>query len=618
MANQNHPWVQDFASFEAVLCCAHEVGHWDQAATLRAYQTYGFDDASTPGNDQTFKHVDTGVLLLHDGDVVGIQFGDGNLSEAFMDLFLVLNALGWKVAEVYHPAESLGALLNDMGKAIPGHMDFDVRAAKRVADTGHLPEATALIERGKSLLQGVAVGRQEAQDFNELALGELESMAPDHGLEVGEGGRSLPVALHEEAAPGSVGQTQDQVAFAQPPSAVVRPHHGQVFLDDDDAGPVVPVLGVATPQPPARPAQRDHAEDLLASQAPPADAPFADDAEPEHGDQVPAAMAESARVADAGPDHSILGASDLADRGEPCWTEATLAADVDTKMTSSGQPSTQSSAEVDTATEGLIRVGKSALTFDLPDEPVSLEAVGRFADEIRAAEVVHVWPGLVNQTERWDLIAEIDLSAPWFAEVLASELGAQSPLERIWFAAALLKLVRQHDRPQLRDLLGMILAGGSAEACGEPARSLVFAKADHQRIVDSVLNRFGALLLSQAGESFLDVRTAEQPVLDEHVELRAFNVRSLLEAPTPILYVVHLDVLDGPFVEMIVNLLLAVAFRYSTSTRARKQSEALQHEVERRESTQREAERMEALETVQKTMAGLMEHLKKAGLPLPT
>ncbi|MFW6098741.1 MAG: hypothetical protein ACOC7Q_02310 [bacterium] len=98
MSNQNHPWVQDYASYEAVLCSTHEVGQWDQSATLRAYQTYGFDDASTPGNDQTFRHIDTGVLLLHDGDVVAIQFGDGNLSAALSELFLVLSALGWKEA----------------------------------------------------------------------------------------------------------------------------------------------------------------------------------------------------------------------------------------------------------------------------------------------------------------------------------------------------------------------------------------------------------------------------------------------------------------------------------------------------------------------------------------
>ena len=148
MSIQNHPWVQDYASFEAVLCSAHEGGQWDQSATLRAYQTFGFDDASTPGNDQTFRHLDTGVLLLHDGDVVAIQFGDGNLPAALSDLFLVLGALGWTEAVVYHPAESLGALLNDMGKAIPGHMQFDVRAAKAESDAAHLPEAAALVERG--------------------------------------------------------------------------------------------------------------------------------------------------------------------------------------------------------------------------------------------------------------------------------------------------------------------------------------------------------------------------------------------------------------------------------------------------------------------------------------
>ena len=100
--------------------------------------------------------------------------------------------------------------------------------------------------------------------------------------------------------------------------------------------------------------------------------------------------------------------------------------------------------------------------------------------------------------------------------------------------------------------------------------------------------------------------------------MRAFSVRSMVEAVDPKLYVIHLDATDGQFIAMIVRLLRGVAERYSISTRARTQAQALQREVERRESTEREAERLTAVEMVKSTMVGLMEQLKKAGIPLPT
>jgi hypothetical protein len=266
----------------------------------------------------------------------------------------------------------------------------------------------------------------------------------------------------------------------------------------------------------------------------------------------------------------------------------------------------------------LIRVGNSALSFDTPDAPVSLADVGRAADQMGAKEVVHVWPGLVNQAERWDLIGEIDLSAPWFAEVVANELEVQKPIERVWFAAALLQLAKRKNVAQLRDLLVEVMAGDCAEPCGALAQSTAFKPADHEHFVHSVLSRFSALLLSNDGESFLDIRPAEQLADAEPVEMRIFSVRSMLLAPEAKLYVVHVDAIDGPFVEMVVNLLKVVASRYAISTRARKQAQALQHVVERRETTLREAERKETLETVQKTVVGLMEQLKKAGFTLPT
>lgn len=637
MSNQNHPWVQDYASFEAVLCCANEVGQWDQSATLRAYQTYGFDDASTPGNDQTFRHIDTGVLLLHDGDVVAIQFGDGNLSAALSELFLVLSALGWKEAEVYHPSETMDALLNDMGKAIPGHMEFDVRAAKQVAGTGHLPEAAALVERGKSLLQGIAVGHKETQEFNTLALGELESMAPDQGAGVAEGVASQPlgqgaqfmpaagpVHLDEDPVFGNRGSEPDHPLHA-PAHATVVQSHGQLFVEDDDAGPVVPVLHGKAQQASIQPAPTDisQAIDRLSQQVSPAEHAFPAEDTADLGYPIDRDMSGASAAYAEYVELPVVEEREPA-RREPELNVERPVQDV-TAMVShpvaneavNNQFLVRREVKGGNGAVSLIRVGNSALSFDTPIAPVSLADVGRAAEQIGAREVVHIWPGLVNQAERWDLIGEIDLSAPWFAEVVANELEVQKPIERVWFAAALLQLARRQNVAQLRDLLVGVMAGDCAEPCGALAQSTAFKPADHEHFVHSVLSRFSALLLSHDGESFLDIRPAEQMAAGEPVDMRIFSVRSMLLAPEAKLYVVHLDAIDGPFVEMIVNLLKVVASRYAISTRARKQAQALQREVERRESTLREAEQKEALQTVQKTMMGLMDQMKRMGIPLP-
>lgn len=592
MSIQNHPWVQDYASFEAVLCNAHEGGHWDQSATLRAYQTFGFDDASTPGNDQTFRHIDTGVLLLHDGDVVAIQFGDGNLPAALSDLFLVLGALGWTEAVVYHPAESLGALLNDMGKAIPGHMQFDVRAAKTEPNSMQSPEAAALVERGKSLLQGIAVGQKETQEFNSLALGELESMAPD--LDAGAASRNTPQPLEQGTqfmpAAGPVhldhdpvfsnrGSELDLLQHASAPSDSVQ-HWGQVFLDDAEGALTVPVLHATTSN--AAAGYAEYAGLHVVE-------------EPEPAQRVPVPNVER-------PMHEVP-ATVFLQHGDEALKDQMLGS---------------TEAKGGHGAVSVIRVGNSALSFDTPNATVSLADADRVADQIGATEVVHLWPGMINQAERWDLIGEIDPSAPWFAELVANELEVQKPIERTWFAAALLQMARRQSIAQLRDLLDEMMTGAWIEQCRALAQYAAFKPTDHEHFVHSVLSRFSALLLSDDGESFLDIRPAVQSATSESVGMRVFNVRSMLLAPEAKLYVVHLDAIDGPFVEMVVNLLKAVASRYAISTRMHKQAEAAQHEVERRETTLREAERKETLETVQKTMVGLMEQLKKVGFTLPT
>ncbi|RWA45678.1 hypothetical protein AU476_01195 [Cupriavidus sp. UYMSc13B] len=116
-----------------------------------------------------------------------------------------------------------------------------------------------------------------------------------------------------------------------------------------------------------------------------------------------------------------------------------------------------------------------------------------------------------------------------------------------------------------------MLAGNGAEPCRAIIQAATSKPEARERFANLVLDRFSGLMLSHEGESFLDVRPADGRGGEDHLEVRTFNVRSMIEASEPKLYVIHLDAIDGPFITMVVNLLMAVATRYSVSTRARTQ-----------------------------------------------
>jgi hypothetical protein len=598
MSKHAHPWVQDFASYEAVLCSLNEIPSWDQAATLRAYQTYGFDDATTPGNDQSCRHDETGMMLLHDGDVVAIQFGNGSLSEALSDLFMVLSALGWKKAEVFHPVETMGALLTDMGKAIPAHMAFDVCPAKLGAETARSPEAATLVERGGVLLQGVATNQREVTEFNHLALGELESMDPPHVA-------ASPVAV--PLAAGGLSATSPVPLEKERPASAPMRSRGPVFLEDE-AEPMVPVLEPgheATAKPPVGeaasilapeylpPEESDGGQVSLAAshaQAHPARAASVEMAPAQDRAASPAATIESPHTVPAAPAF-VAGPSDAG--SEP--------------VHAAREPAPQRSGAT-------VFVGKSVLCFDLPDAPVEKDQVSQLAEELNASEVMHVWPGLANQYARWDFVGEVDLNAPWFAEVLANELLPGDAASAACLAADLVHLARNATKPELRDLVDRALQGqGAAKwALGE-------AGVDTYR--KAVLGALAGLLLAQEGEAFVDIHLA--PVTPERAEpsRAVFSVRTLAQAADAKVYVIHLDAADGRFVATVVKLLHAVADRYARSTRAQKQAYSLKAEREwrdamQREASERETQHRQAAEKIHRTIAGLMEELRILGVPV--
>lgn len=172
---QLHDWVMNHHEFEAVLQALNSPPYWEPEAVLRAYQTFGFDDASTPANDKAFVHLNTGVILRHDGEYVAIEFGDADLRTALEDLVHVLYQLGWRRAQAFHPVETIHAFMNDLGHGIPANMDFDIKAAESIREISRFAEGADLMGRSRELLGAPPAD----EDFENIVLGELASMGPE-------------------------------------------------------------------------------------------------------------------------------------------------------------------------------------------------------------------------------------------------------------------------------------------------------------------------------------------------------------------------------------------------------------------------------------------------------
>lgn len=588
MENRNHEWIQKFNHYEAVLLCTHELGAWDRDQTLRAYQTFGFDDATTNGNDLSFGHIDTGVMVLHDGDVVAIQYGGGEMVKALADLFTTLNALGWKKAEVYHPQETMDALLTDMGKAIPGHLDFDVHPAREVASSAEdSHEASQMMELGMNLMAGVASNTSEAQEFNRGALAELQSMAQEEHLQLEQ---HAPVPLDIPLA------LDDGLEAYSAPVPTSSPPERVVFADDEDSVPIVPILD---------------RQPVAVDQALPVSAPiFVEEDEQQPTPTVHSSPATAPQIVDplqavdkqaaihVEPQQQIIPSQKAA----PNLPAATgMQSQADTSL-----PSTNSA----TAKFLVMKLGRSGICFDLPEAPLEQSSITDAAQEMHVSEFVHIWPGLTNQSERWDLLAEIDPTAPWSAEIIADELNFSNPGGRLFFAAALQKAAAE--KMQIRDLLIALFDGSYVPDFWASASQGIV---DIKCLAQEVFCKLGALMLSDVGESFLDTKPAG--ATDDNNSPSTYTIlsaRSISQDPAAKLYVVHLDACDGPFVRTIVTLMSAVAQRYSVSSRNVKKAEAQKAQAIAEEERIREMKRKEAMERTMELLNSLSSHLKDTGL----
>lgn len=557
MDTGTHEWIDEYTSFEAVLSCKNQLGEWDSDAAARAFQTFGWNDVSTPGNGLSFSHEDTGILVHHDGGVIAIDFGDGRLSEALADLFAVLHALGWRLAEVFHPTETMASLLSDIGKAIPAQMDFDVAPAKKVIAISEFAEGATLVARGTAALQAGGMDAHSA-----LVLGELVSMDPAKSDPIPLGQARGPIFLSDDAPDNET--TTVEVAPAATAQSSRLSGAGFAFVDEQ------PQTFVLPPR-----------EEKMLGQDPIQRAP---------------SVSEVHYEEHVGQGHDDVGSQEIQDqmaqpvpRDLPAEIQRTLdpvkAAEGAPRQLVAELPGEQVAAA--NLIDNFVRVGRSVFCFDLPHAPLSDDELKKFAEDLQPDDVVHLRPGALGESLRWDLFGEIASEFPWFAEKLASAMHC-GPTARSFLTSVLLSLKKYQDRPQLRDLLLICQAFVSGadndrtsvlNALPQETRRFVREEENLDRpnanrralnlqfvqALDEVTHHFGGVLLCPDGQAFVDVRAAAGDAGGKAIEL--FTVGGVMQSATSRLFVVRLDELDGAFVNSAVALMHAVAKSYSATKR---------------------------------------------------
>lgn len=612
-----HDLVENFSEYEAVLQCTHGLQPWDSDQTVRAFQTFNWADSTTQGNEQQqFTHELTSVSVLYDGAVLAIQYaglgvGLERLPEAFEDLFPALHALGWKRAEVYHPQESMDALLGDMGAAIPAHLEFDLVPADMAAM--HFPvtaDGAAMVAYGKKLL-----GTSDQDGTSGLMLEQMEAFGAtvesNHTASTTPQSRPnlAPIMLEDDFGPGHDDHDpifvprNDQTVANFPPRQVSFSEPAHTHDHDHDEAPKVFSLPGAPP---------------FMGDAPEVEHPVVNSwnasamVQPV-GVRPANDFEESAPAEMTPPPVRVIGATDAIPAASPMRAEThSGVASRPIVVTRSLEAVNNRQATVNEAPGGVVSLGSSAFYFDAPDDsPEQYDAVEQFAANHGFDEVVHLRPGLINSPVRWDLLAEIDLQSPWFAEKLASAMGFDA-CETTLVASLLLEVKHTQESAQLRDVFSLC---GSPDIKSSESTQSAQARAVLSRLANTKLNerldeialRMGGLFLCEPGQAFLDI----QPNEISPAPMETFSVRGLVQSPLSTFYFVHVDELDGPSIQMIASLLQTVIHANVNTRRDVLRPDVQASAPARRQQV--EALRDEMVTEVEQMLNGLVTRIKAIG-----
>lgn len=592
----HHEWVERYEDYEAVLVCINALPTWETDAAMRAFAIYQWTDATTSGDDPSLRHNDAGTIIRHEGGVLAIDFGHGSLNDALPDLFLALHALGWREAEVYHPAATLNALLVDMGRSIPPNLDFDVRPAKTDQPIEESPEAQMFIAGANRLKGDSGAARQSNESaVSSIILDEFRDLAP-----AGEGLMTSTVIAHAGVVNLIDDDEQEEggdavVVQLAPPARVVP-----VYDQDYGEEPNVPNI-------------ESHAEEECVEMWPPArsgkqtvDSFWIEPVHTTEKEIAPASVAQAEKV-------DIIAAADIkANEQQTASIKVLHPINVEEQCMS-----------IETSCPSkIIRVGRSVFCFDMPEDSLANDDIQAIASEYRIPreEWVNISPGLLKESMRWDFLGEIEPNAPWVAETLA-EVMVPSADSRL-VAGIFLALKAEKPCAGLRDVL--MFAGRALEEMAQilgtvsPAAKLLLnhakTRGDLDRTMDALVQHLGALALAPVGQSFVDLPADQDEVSGELQE--TFTVREVIQSPAPRIFVVHVDVLDSAFVAGIAESLRYVATLHAAAKRYGKEGDGTQEEFGKPVQDQVESAGQINAE-VQEVLGSLFEQLQKLGVSIP-
>lgn len=581
--------VEDWNDFEAVLVCTNSLPEWDDAATKRAFQTYQFDDATTSGDEPTFKHVETGTIIHYEGNELAIAYGDGGLYDVFLDLIPALHSLGWEEAEIYHPQTTMNALLADIGKAIPASMSFEVRPAQMNKPVNEYPEAKQLMAHAALLMNPDAAPSTIAVEEESAIRAGLTSVlenTPENTAPIPSVASSTPISVQllddEESAEEDL-PLQVQIVAANPAAPV------PVFLDDEP-----PVFELPSADEPAY-EEPYQAEMTIV----------------EKSDEAPIAASSVAASNEAASDDGFFSGVPIEQE-----IEVSLQPEIEKLAHTTFKPLQASSSDQkgsDLSGLKFVRVGRSVLCFDLPEDPLVVEELQLIADEFAmpSEDMVHLFPGTLNEAVRWNVLGEIDLAYPWFAELLATAMNTPAPCIKL-VSSILLALKRNKPDAEIRDLL--MFTGKSqdemleAVATVSSATSLLIKHAaksgELDQTIKHLITQLGPLALASEGQSFVDLNIDSVG--------QSFTVMEIAKSPVQRVYIIHVDALDGPFILWLTHLLQMVATKNAATHRVTPIPS-----VEPSASPEPETKPPELNAEVVGAVSELVLQLQRLGVPLP-
>lgn len=567
-----HEWVENFKEYEAVLVCLNELPHWEPEQVARAFATYQWFDATTSGDDPSFRHNDTGTIVRHEGNVLAIDFGDGHtLLEELPDLFYTLHSLGWRIAEVYHPAETISVLLEDMGRAIPASLDFDVRPAQ---------PAKALIESPAA--QMLMAAAAEKLDHTAFPTPGADSVILDTFRDLGNTTES-PTVFTGAGHTGAVHLVDDVVADEEPivfvaehlaSTPLVPPSIALAYDPSLDTSIIVPDIGGDSTDAISVALDQRQEEKVITTDVPlaePDSAPI-----PEMIDATSTTHYEGAMTAyptEAVPvevSHEEVKTVQIISIPEPIMAEQ-------------GSISVETINDIsDTTTNDLgtstlqktIKVGQCVFCFDVPSSGLlTAQEIQSLAGDCRISpeNVIHIQPGALNEPLRWDFLGEIDDAYPWITENLVASIVPNA--DRLLASCIFMAVRKENPYAGLRDVA--MFAGYDQETMAKllgavtPAALMLFnqhlPRGGFDKTIDALVHQLGALALAPAGTSFVDLQVGHEESPDSIPV--AFTVREMMFSNTPKAIVLHVSALDGAFIEGIVESLRAVAQMYATAKR---------------------------------------------------